>query len=398
MACLAVFTLIHRDMIHISQILENYLTSEFLLDLMEITLTQRGTEKPLVFQGKGTVTFGKKYPHFALRMYSDLGPKPPAGVPGWPGSEQVDPRDALPAHHFFDFEATDLYGEKWHCEEIAVQLMPGQGVVFVSDLPTLTCVSLITIQAKHDQVTMYFLRNLEIPFTTYIKRRAEADSKLLYDGFGLEHHVSAAAGFEFVASRLEKHRDVCFIQVVAREIALVVSAEARINEALSYALARPLRAPISERWQGDQQTVTLRPLDLEKREFDLPGRFGPPVSTNQQIVAKDFWNMFAAYFIYVAADPTASRPHPLSHQLLRVLLASRSSLDMTGLVVCTAVEGLLKLSEFSDIPFQASGNASEYQSDDEIGTRARPKVSPINKLRTLQQQGFVSKTSIEDWQ
>ena len=143
--------------------------------------------------------------------------------------------------------------------------------------------------------------------------------------------------------------------------------------------------------------MTLRPLDLEKREIDLPVRFDPPISTNQQIVAKDFWNMFSAYFVYTVADPIASRPHPLSHQLLRVLLASRSSLDMTGLVVCTAVEGLLKLNEFSDIPFPVSEDASERQRSCGSMKTSRPKVSPINKLRTLQQHGLVSKGSIEAW-
>ena len=384
-------------MINIHEILEKYLESEFLLDLMEISLTQRGTDEPLVLQGRGSVTFGKKYPHFALRMYSDLGLKPAPGMRKWPGSEPVDLGDSIPAHHFFDFQATDLHGQKWHCEEIAVQPIPGRGVVFTCNLPTLTCVSPIPIQTGCDHVTMYFLRNLEIPFTTYVKRRIEADGKLLHDGFGLEHHTSAAGGFDFVASRVEKHRDVCFIQVAAREIVLVASVEARINETLSYALARPLQAPISERWQGEQQTVTLRPLDLEKREFDLPGRFDPPVSTNQQFVAKDFWNMFSAYFVYAAADPIASRPHALSRQLLRVLLASRSSLDMTGLVVCIAVEGLLKLNEFSDIPFPVSEDANERQKKYKGVKAPRLKVSPRNKLRTLQQHDLVSQEMVDAW-
>ena len=384
-------------MILISEILKKYLASEFLLDLMEITLTQRGTEKPLVLQGRGIVTFGKKYPHFALRMYSDLGQKPPPGMGKWPGSEKVDSGNALPAHHFFDFEATDLHGEKWHCEEITVQPIAGRGVVFTCNMPTLTCVSPSPMQTDCNQVTLYFLGNLEIPFTTYVERKSKAEGKLLHAGMSLEHHESEAGGFDFVASRVEKHRDVRFIRVASLKSALVASAETRINEALSYALARPLQAPISERWQGEKQTVTLRPLDLEKRELDLPGRFEPPVSPNSIFIAKDFWNLFSAYFVYAAADPIASRPHPLSHQLLRVLLASRSSLDMTGLVVCTAVEGLLKLNEFSDIPFPVSEDASEHHGNCSSVKMVR-NLAPINKLRTLQQHGLVSKVTIKAWE
>ena len=364
---------------------------------MEISLTQRGTDDPLVLQGKGSIAFGKKYPHFALRMYSDLGLKPAPGMRKWPGGEPVHPGDSIPEHHFFDFQATDLHGHKWHCEEITVQPIPGRGVVFTCNLPTLTCVSPIPFQTDCDHVTMYFLKNLEIPFTTYVKRRSEADGKLLHNGFGLERHESAAGGFDFVASRVEKHRDACIIQVVARESALVASVEARINEALSYALARPLQAPISERWHGEQQTVTLKPLDLEKRGFDLPGRFDPPVSPNQVFVAKDFWEMFSAYFIYAVADPIASRPHPLSRQLLRVLLASRSTLDMAGLVVCTAVEGLLKLSEFSDIPFPVSEDGKERQRKFAGVKVPDPTVSPKKKLRTMQQHRLLSEVTVNAW-
>ena len=359
---------------------------------MEITLTQRAVGQPLVFRGKGIVSFDQGDDHFSLRMFADLPSTPEPGMPEWPAKEVTVVGEPIPKHHFFDFKATDLAGFEWHCDDIRIYPIAGRGVVLTSRLRSLTCVSTLSTPIEQEHVTSYFFGGLELPFLQYVKTTVEVNGRQIGGGLSAEHHESQAGVFNFVASVVQKHRDICLVRVTPRSGTLASSAESRINEALSFCFGLSLDATITERWQGTQQIVTLKPLI-----HGSAGMFSPPVLPSMQF-AEDFWRLFGAYFAYTVADAVGTRPHSLSRQFQRVFAGSRASHDLAALVVSVAVEGLLKLDEFGDVPFpEAEPGEVKRPAISRCGKCKKPVVSPKNKLRTLQQNRFLSKAMVVAW-
>lgn len=379
-------------MLNIAEFFKKYDEGEFTLDLMAITLTQRAVGQPLVFRGKGIVSFAQGDDHFSLRMFADLPSTPDPDMPQWPAREATVVGEPIPEHHFFDFKATDLAGFEWHCDDIRIYPIAGRGVVLTSRLRSLTCVSSLRILTEQDHVTSYFFGGLELPFLQYVKTTVEVNGRQIGGGLSAAHHESQTGAFDFVASRVQKYGDICFVRVTPQSGALSASAESRVNEALSFCLGLSLDATITERWQGTQQIVTLKPL--------IPGSagmFSPPVLPSMQF-AEDFWRLFGAYFAYTVADAVGARPHSLSRQFQRVLAGSRVSHDLAALVATVAVEGLLKLDEFGDVPFpKADPDKTGQGAKSQCRKRKKPVVSPKNKLRTLNENRLVSQAMVDAW-
>jgi hypothetical protein len=114
--------------------------------------------------------------------------------------------------------------------------------------------------------------------------------------------------------------------------------------------------------------------------------------------AENYWRLFGAYFTFTVADVVGTRPHSLSRQFQRVFAGSGASQDLAALVVSVAVEGLLKLDEFGNVPFpQADLDKAGQAAKTQCPKRKKPVVSPINKLRTLNENRLVSTAMVDAW-
>ena len=382
-------------MLSVSKIIEDYRDGQFALDLMEITLTQRAVKTPMIIRGKGGLSLSQTKEVFALRVYSDLPLRPTRDMPIWPGREKLELGRPVPEHHYFNLEATDLNGCRWFSEGIHLRPMPGHGVVFTSELRSLQCKSnLNNWQVEQDWVSLYFPDALPVPFTEYVQRRKTIDGDLLHAGMGLEQAQVRADKHDLVAFLMEKHRNVCQINISAEKGLLAPGAERRANEALSFALAMQVEAPISERYEMDQQLVTLKPPRSMRKGF-----FEAPVPIDWQEHAHDFWLLVARYFTYTLSGSVCDQPHPLSVHISRALSGSLASLDTASLLVSVGVEGILKLPEFHHVPLPSALRHEKGQKKGiSCSNKAKKKdVSPKNKLLALQEGGLLSEPMVATW-
>lgn len=109
-----------------------------------------------------------------------------------------------------------------------------------------------------------------------------------------------------------------------------------MEETLRYVTMRPVRWCIMQKRSSGALHVSLVPKTSHgKPLFDEPLHPRPDM-------AVDYWNLFVAFFEYVNRHSHPEDYHPLSVQLFHLTEGEARQLDMVGLAVSVAVEGVLK--------------------------------------------------------
>lgn len=393
---------------NVSSAVQAYIAGELEFDLTAITLRQRCSATPCVVQGKGLVRLlrGKS---FALRIYADLPERPSLDMPPWPKDGDLEAGQVIPDHHFFDLEAVDIAGTRWKSEKILITPHVGMGVVMTATLNSITCTSTHSQVTNHSNITLYYFEDIELPFDKFVERKSTTDGKTLSSGFALERTEFVAGSYQFSAWKSGNKIGASVIHATVVGDSSSICIASRINETLSFAFSRRLRASIVERWDKKTQTVTLTPLPVLSR-----GLFYPPVPENKFQFTGDFWKLFQSYFLYVVADTDANAMHPLSAHLSRLMIDTRSNLDVMGLLVSVAVEGILKLEDFKKVGAMAPelitviDNITKYlgempDADEKLMARAQGSLGglkfprAVDRLSALCDLGVLTNEMVETW-
>lgn len=137
---------------------------DFSIDFIKITLTQRGSESPIVYSGPGTI-YQKPDGYLHLKLYHTfLDVKKELLSRG----SSTTPGKILGDEHYFDLESTDISGASWVAEKVYVTKSfsyPAAGKIIETKSRELRKVETRYEMASKDRSYLFFLANgkYEIP-------------------------------------------------------------------------------------------------------------------------------------------------------------------------------------------------------------------------------------------
>lgn len=321
-------------------LLEGIATGRLVIDCPEVTLTQLGVSTPKVIHGRGMI-FLESDPVFKLRMYADPVEQTEDATQSafsmlkrmrsWKDGE------AIPEDEYFQIEVVDLSGFRWVGEQIFIrEYRNGKALVITAEITELRYRTTGLKVVEQAFLKSYFFEPLRLPLYQPVETHTSANGETLAQSFERKRTKFEDGDLTFVFQRVEENRGSTVMLVTSTQPQLHVGLETRILESLRYVTMSPVWMRIVEKRQGDIREAILSPRRIEASNI-----FGTPVVHNQFHRASDFWNLFKAYLRYTlsATDPTTF--HPLSSQLHHVISSETQHLDLTGLLVSIAVEGVL---------------------------------------------------------
>jgi len=385
-------------------------TENLLIDCPKISVRQLTVKNPQVFDGQGMLTLlaGEE---FQLRMYVNGG-----------SIEQRHPLDELlrmsrwvsgeviPSEEYFELTATDISGFEWKCSKIQVKLHgSSHGIVITGrlfDVLRHRRTGLTT--ALPSLMSMFFFDDLRVPFNQLVSTQSTVGERTLSSRMRQEFARFDAGDWHFEVQKTEPEKGSTILRVYSSTSLLPDGIETRVEESLRYVTLSPVSWCIVDKRVGDTREVAIVPRRVKQSPV-----FDEPLDHGRQDCAVDFWRLFVAYFQHVVSHPDPHNYHPLSAQLFHVITAETRQLDLFGLLISVAVEGVLNC-EYSEL---AKPSDAFKISLDQIGKLIRRlkcknetlaarlqgvlppmKLSrPKDKFKVLESTDVVTKDMVKKW-
>lgn len=385
------------------EFLKRFSDRSLVLDCPKIQLTQLGTGSPRIITGRGMLSLPIDGP-FKLRMYSDAG-----AFDSFETLRALSARvqgEIIPKTEFYRLDAIDLSGFSWACEKLLININTnGETAVILGDFPLLThrVSRAVDAEGAH-RLSMYFFDELDVPWNRIVRELSSVGEKTLRDHLAPGIAVFGVAPYEFEVRKQPRAGEPCVLRV-SSPMPFPAVMEARIEEALRFVTSSILSWSVVEKRDPDVLEVMIAP----KRDASK-GLFYEPLH-NRPDCAGDYWKLFGAYLDHVKTHPDTTSFHPMSAQLSLVIGAS-SRLDVTGLLVSVAVEGVLgcefedlgtpppELIKEIDLALVAIKAIKVTQSTIVRVTSAVGAIKAArarDKLLALASKGVISKQMVDDW-
>jgi hypothetical protein len=380
------------------EFIKRYSQGRLVLDFPALRLQQRRAAKPAVYVGKGlleVVTDGE----FKLRLYvesSEHHEHPFVKLAR--DFNETKPGDFIPDERYFLMSGHDINGFEWQCARVQADVQDaGHGIVVTGVLQDVLKHEVVGLsEAIHPRAAMYFFSELRVALGRPGVPHATAT-------FG-------AAGFEFTVTQVAAEEGGLVMLLRSSQAAMPATIETRVEEALRYVTASSANWCIVEKRYGTRREVMVVPRRPVHKSF-----FYEPVDHRHPDMKRHYWHLFARYVEHVLTADEPEAYHPLSSQLFHVFSGETRQLDLNGLVVGVAVEGILNVA-FSDIgkpapEFLAAREALAHRVDKvrckvpELERRVKGALdamksstaSATDKLKALEAAGVVTRESVKQW-
>lgn len=377
-----------------------------IIDCPRIVLTQQAAASPKRVFGRGMISL-LDAGAFKLRMYTDDSSRDP--FEDLVRQSRIVPGQLFPDDEFYTLEATDLSGTVWNCSDVLVRF-DGQnhGVVATAEFSRL---GYRVTGLNHDQpsvVSMWFFRELDIPYNRLVTTEVSSGDRFLQKSMAPKFTTHDVGPFTFEVQATTKEKGSVICRLYSKTEAFPTGIEARVEEALRFVTFSPVSWCIVDKFSRGVREVTVVPKQ------ELPKRLlNEPVDDRRPDCVFDYWRLFSAYLGYVMNFEDETRYHPLSAQLYQIISAETRQLNVIGLLLGVAVEGVLN-SEFHGL----AGPSTEFRAaidyvgklidrikcrEGGLSARLKGALMPMkqarakDKLKALQDAGAITREMVEAW-
>ena len=326
-----------------SQFLAAYAKRALVIDCPSMQLTQCGAAKGRQYVGRGMIAWDGA-DQFTFRLYAD------PGTQGRYASEvieeiaEVHSAGFIPDNHYFELASKDLAGRAWSCPKARIKVHGhiASGVVVTGTLerPLVNRSSAYDV-AKESVLHIYFFNDLEVPFEKIVETQQDANGQTTRIALKDGPTEFEADGVKFQITKADPEKGGVVLMAWVDAKTLPQGLETRALEALRYVTHSMVYMCIVQKWEAGRLTTIVAPHQPVVQSF-----FRQPLPAHLQ--DRDFWELFKAYFAHVSKRQGHNDLHPLSIALLRVITADTKQLDVLGMLISVAVEGVLK-AEFPDV-------------------------------------------------
>ncbi|MEK2603346.1 hypothetical protein [Burkholderia arboris] len=391
---------------------KSYADGTLVLDCPRITLRQNLVEEPRLIQGRGMILL-ENGSEFRLRMYADDDTKASTAHPfeqilasaNWKSGE------IIPASEYYELEATDLSGFNWSCKKLDISVhSTGHGVLVTGRLyDALMHRSTGATATLPPHLSMFFFEDLPVPLNQLVLTERRAGERKLGTNLSAEFAKFEAGQFKFELQKTEAAKGSTILRASASEGQFPIGVETRIEESLRYVTFSPVQWCIVDKLHGGVREVTVVPPPQPRGTV-----LDEPLDHKRPDCAVDYWRLFSAYFLYTLeySDPTSF--HPLSAQLFHVISSGTRQLDLLGLLVSVAVEGVLnvaykELAKPTENFCQTLDKVSKVIdrlkcADSTLGRRLQGVIPPMksarpkDKFKVLVEHGVVTREMVKAWE
>lgn len=395
------------------EFLKGYSQGRLVVDFTELRLTQRRPTNPPSYVGKGFLEVLTDS-EFTLRMYveSSEGHEEATLRSLERETNEVRPGDFISPETYFRMSGSDISGFAWQCDRVQVSIHDGgHGIVLTGTLlEALKHETVDLSEVTRAQASMYFFNELRVALDRRMASEVSSGGRTVCPGFERTLTTFSAAGMEFAAEQVAPEKGSFVARLTSSDSTLPPAIETRVEETLRYVTASSANWCIVEKRFGTNRQVLVVPRRPVHTSF-----FNEPVDHTAPGASPHYWRLFGAYLEHVLRAKDADSYHPLSSQLFHVVSGETRQLDLNGLAVGVAVEGVL------NVAFDEIGKPSKefLAAREALATRvARMKcavpelerrvkgaldamksssASPTDKLKTLEAAGVVTREFVKQW-
>jgi hypothetical protein len=369
------------------------LSGKAFLDLPKVTLTRNTQDNPDVISGRGLISLESDAP-YRLRLYADDSNTDP--FHNLETTMQWVPGTLIPEHHYYNLYAVDIEGFEWVAEKIIINIHDsGYGGVVTADINVLTHRRTGLTATAKTIAQIWFPERIHVPLS-------------LFPDPHVTSHRFNAGKFHIEVGFPLSEQNATHISLQTEEALLPPGIEWRVQETLRYVTLRPVTWCLVEKRHDHSIEVIIA-----HRAKTQKGVLCEPVSANHPNCFSDYWRLFSAYFCHALSQSNSTSYHKISAQLHHLITAESRQIDLIGLLVSIAVEGVL------NVCYEEIGKPSEELNEtiDRISARvARMHCSepslprriagslsnmknsrPGDKLRILEAEGLISAEMVKAW-
>ena len=337
-----------------------FLSGKFVVDCVEIKLTQNGTATPIVYASSGYlhVTPENGIEARLICLRDDV--QPPSIQSLLARIGDLSPGKFIPDSHYFKLEATDVAGNLW--------VNPVVGVKATESTKATTLTVLCDFIACNPRVPeggsvaagpvpawahMVFLEELDFPLNVVERRDT---SVLGRPSIKVAPTLSTGAvgdlkvTYENRAVTPEtRHAE---LSAVANKKAEVPKGfQDKLLEAVRFATATMVSCVMLETMHGGTRT-----LELFKARPSNKGLIQPPLNPRSSGEAEAFFNLLDRYYRYACSAATGDELAPITKRIAGLYSLKDVWIDTTALMVSVAVEAVASDSAFAKLatPSQAT--------------------------------------------
>ena len=359
--------------------------------------------------GKGMISLMQN-DAFQLRMYADIVEHTENLLKEFSAMANRVSGQILLDSEYYKLEATDISGCTWVCEKVLIEkTISNHGMVIKAKIDLLVHRTQGLTPPFPSVLSMYFFQDINVPYTQYVETTSRSCGRMIEQGSTREVATFSVDAFHFEVKKVASDKGSTILSAHSMTDPFPVGVENRIQEALRYVTFRPISCCIVEKQQQGVREViiTHSAVSITKCLFD------EPVHNHRPDCADDYWRLFSAYFRHVVTYADELHYHPLSAELFRVISTGTRQLDVVGLLVSVAVEGVLNC-EFNDIAKPSPELVADIEHTIKLARRlecnnvslSKRLCAALNamkhsrakdKLRNFKDRGLITKDMFDAW-
>jgi hypothetical protein len=356
-------------------------SGQFEIDCLEMRLTQRKQENPIVFSGPGFIRLsGDGNLEFKIYAREVLNTSALASLDdqmnGISGQIYSD-------GDFYTLAALDRANNQWQADYLIPQVSwPGfqsQTPVVHGELRTLRAHGIFANPTRKHLLRLHFFEELDLAYTHIGSEESSTGLVLHRDRAGF-----SALGCDFWVTKADSQT----IVQAQSDDPFAPYFETRAIEALQFMLARSLVLRVMVRAEGTTKHELEFASDVAKSGR---AKLDPPLARGYQGFYECFWPLFTCYLKYVVENNDTRYWHSCSYHLNNACEASTHSVDTWATAVCVAVEGISSLIDVKQTKEEKKANkavikaVSEFidsqELDQNLTTRLKGLLGQLNNVR-----------------
>ena len=374
--------------------IDKFISNSFEIDCIDICLTQKTNEDPIIYRGPGTI-YQDKYGILQLKLYSksnDIEKDLSHQFKHYPLGK------IIPHEDYFTLKATDMSGNEWFADNILVSVnvyFPAAGLVIKLKLDEIENIELNKARSNTEKNYLYII----VP--GQYKIPCNEKENLPNGGWRLNRTVFSANEIDF---EFKKYDNYLIIYANAKTENLDNDVYLKLIEALSIFTGFIVRPIVIVNTQKDEDILKIKSVDNSFTNKKLFPPFKPFTKTE----FKSFTCFLEKYLANIEA--------PFSDLFgfwLKINQAWQVGIKNFSLSTSVAIEGIVK-SYFSELGLadeeilQQAKEAKQKIKDMDLGKKIKKRIlnsigdllkntSPKLALYQMAKNNLLNKAMVDEW-
>jgi hypothetical protein len=377
---------------------QKFIDQKFIYELPNITIKQRATENPKIYEGPGLVEQDERG-RLILKMYANSS----ESVNGLLG-EKSEPGKLITDDNYYDVIANDMYGSKWYSKKVRIKKHFGVGkyLIVFAELYQIFSEAKFFERGFSSNLTLYFSKVIKLPIVPFFGL-PEAKIKEKYKNVRIYCALSVR-DYQIIIS---EHTNWIEVNISSTTSNLPEHIDLRICEALQFILYTKLNWFFYEKFEGEKNYQKLNNINSN----DIIKGLTPPFDLNSTFCDQN-WKIFKLYFDFILDYPNPDKYHPISSILNLIIQAEKLPIEARFQTICIGIESILN-TEF-DLEIDVDSELIENKSkiikfiDEKVdeGYRERIRsllaqlsnIRPVDKLYKLANSDIIEERLIKAWE